>query len=297
MRKISKYLMALLVATTFFACEEELVKSDFDVAIDASKTPVVATSDLSKVSASYAVLKGTATGEVVDKGFLVSTDAEFTSPVIIATKDGENGNFELKAAGLNPLTTYYAKAFATSLLGGTAFGEVKTFKTREGFNAFSISALTATIDDWSNAGFDDIDMDGDGNSWKLSYYNQDAGQVWMISASWASVPLTPNNYLLFPEMNIAGVDGVLTIKVQGADPDYPKEKFKVIVSDAPITADNAANAEVLFTHTLADAKAFTKSVEVPAKYEGKKVYMALVHFDSTDNYQLGLISASFDYAK
>lgn len=289
--------MSLLVATSFFACEEELVKSDFDVAIDAAKTPVVTTTELSKLSASYAVLTGTATGEVVDKGFLVSTNPEFSAPIVFATKEVKEGSFELKAVGLNSSTTYYVKAFATSLLGGTALGEVKTFKTREGFNAFAISALTATIDDWSNAGFDDIDMDGDGNTWKLSYYNKDAGQVWLTSASWASAPLNPDNYLLFPEFDLAGVDGVLTLKLQGADPDYPKEKFKVIISDAPITADNAANAEVLFTHTLADAKAFTKSVEVPAKYEGEKVYMALVHFDSTDNYQLGLISASFDYAK
>lgn len=299
MKSIFNYFIAILIlGTTFVACQEELTDpKDYEFKVDPSKTPTVATVGETKVSASYAILSGTSGIDRIDCGFLLSTSSNFETYTVHTAGEVETDGFVLKIEALAPQTTYYYKAFAANFLGGTGLGEVKSFTTREGITAFRIDALTSSVEEWENVGFDDIDLDGDGHSWSLGYYDEEAAQAWMTSASWDEAPLTPNNYLLFPEINFAGVDGVFTITVVGVNPNYPNEKFKIVVSEAAITAENAESADVLFTHTLANKDVFTKSIELPAKYEGKKVYFALVHFDCTDNDQFGFIGASFGYAK
>ncbi|MBN1187031.1 MAG: choice-of-anchor J domain-containing protein [Bacteroidales bacterium] len=297
MKKYNKFFFGFVItALIATSCQEDLIDAGkYDTKLDASKAPSATTSNPVKVSAAYAILAGSEIGGTEDRGILLSASDDFASVTVIPASS--EGNFEVKAESLTPNKTYYYRSYATNLEGGTSLGEIKSFKTRDGFTAFTIDYLTSPMADWLDAGFGDIDKDGDGNSWYMVYYDEEASQIWMKSASWASSPLTPENYLLLPMMNFEGVDGTLTINMQSTDANYPAEKFKVVVSNEPITVDNCQQAEVLFTHTMADGNVFTKAIEVPASYEGGEVYFAIAHFDCTDNYQLAFLGATFSYAK
>ncbi|MFW6289520.1 MAG: choice-of-anchor J domain-containing protein, partial [Mariniphaga sp.] len=285
------FLMALFV---FTACQEEIVKDDYEV-LDPSKAPSVTTGEPVQVSSNFAVLSGTSQGEDIEKGVLLADNEELNSAsVFTVTPEDE---FQVRASGLVSSTQYYYAAFSVNADGGLAVGEVKSFTTLEGVVEFDISYETASVEDWENANFETIDMDGDGEDWGLTYYNEDAGQAAFASYSWFDSPLTPENYLVFPEMQFEGKFGVLTFTIQAGDPDWFAEKVKLVVSAEPITAENARDAEVIFTHTLENAEMYTASVDVPAAYEGSPVYFALVHADVTDNFVVYFLGADFSYAK
>lgn len=296
-RYIKLFLGVVFAGLLINSCQEDLIDSNnYETKLDLSKAPIVTTNNPVKVSAAYANLAGTETGATVDRGFLLSKSNSFTTGVMVIPADLE-GDFIVKAGSLSPATTYYHRAYATNLEGGTTLGEIKSFTTREGYTGFSISYLDATEDDWVGIGFDDIDKDGDGETWGLSFFDSEAGLICMKSASWAGSPLTPENYLLFPVMAFTGIDGIFTINMVATNPNYPAEKFKVVVSDEPITIDNCQEAEVIFTHTLANKNILKQAIDVPATYEGGDVYFAIAHFDCSDNDKLAFLGATFDFAK
>lgn len=294
---IRMFLGVILVGAILVSCQEELVDSKkYDVKLDPSKAPSATTNDPVKISAAYADLSGSSVDGSLDRGILISKTNTFASRTVISA--AADGNFTVKAPSLSPNTTYYYRTYSTNLEGGTTLGAIKSFTTKIGFTAFSISYLTATEDDWDNAGFDDIDKDDDEESWGLYWFNQTAGQLCMRSYSWISAgALTPENYLLFPGMELDGVDGIFNIVVKAHNASYFREKFKVVISKEPITFENCQNAEVLFTHTLANNNIFTRAIDIPASYEGGTVYLAIAHFDCTDWVALNFLGGTFSYAK
>lgn len=287
----------ILAGAILSSCQEDLVDSKkYDTKLDPSQAPTATTNDPVKISAAYADLSGSSVDGTLDRGILISKANDFKSVTVIpATADG---NFTVKAQGLAPNSTYYYRSYATNMDGGTTLGAIKSFTTKTGFTAFALSYTTATLADWQGVGFTSIDKDGDGNNWGLAWFNQDAGQICMRSASWVSAgALTPENYLLFPSWDLDGVDGMFTIVVKANNASYYREKFKVVISNAPITEENCREAEVLFVHTLANNNIFTKVIDIPAKFEGGPVYLSIAHFDCTDEVALNLLGATFSYAK
>ncbi len=93
------------------------------------------------------------------------------------------------------------------------------------------------------------DVDGDGDTWAQgSPGNTTAhnGEGAAISASWAGYPLTPDNYLITPAVEIqAGME--LSWWVAGQDPNYSQEHYAVYVGDS---ADPASFSTVLFEETI-----------------------------------------------
>jgi hypothetical protein len=295
MNKIIKpFIYFLLAVFVFAACQEEVVKEDYEI-LDPSKSPSVTTGEPVQISSNFAVLGGISQGDNVEKGILLANNEALNSASVFTVASEEE--LQVRASGLAPSTKYYYAAFGVSAEGGSSIGEIKSFTTLEGVVEFSISYDTSSLEEWQNAGFETIDMDGDGEDWGLTYYDEAAGQVAYASYSWSGSPLTPENYLVFPEMGFNGQFGVFTFTIQAGDPGYFGETVKLIVSSEPITADNARDAEVILTHTLASANAFTASVDVPAEYEGSPVYFALVHTEVTDMYVVYFLSANFSYAK
>jgi hypothetical protein len=294
MNKQLKSFIFFLLAVFVLACQEEVVKEDYEI-LDPSKSPSVTTGEPVQISSNFAVLSGTSQGDNVEKGVLLATNAELNSASVFTVSSEDE--LQVRASGLAPSTQYYYAAFGVSAEGGSSVGEVKSFTTLEGVVEFVINYETSSLDDWENGGFETIDMDGDGEDWGLTYYNEAAGQVAYASYSWSGSPLTPENYLVFPEMQFNGQFGVFNFTIQAGDPDWFAEKVKLVVSDQPITAENAREAEVIFTHTLENGNLFTASVDVPATYEGNPVYFALVHTEVTDNYVIYFLGANFSYAK
>ncbi|WP_372950029.1 choice-of-anchor J domain-containing protein [Mariniphaga sp.] len=307
MKNIIKLFAFILAGSfAFTSCQEELVNPDeYRIEYDQTKAPSLGDASIVKVSAGYAVLQASADTGAVDRGFLVSeSENDFSAATVISVKNdadivelNNDGTFSLRASGLQGQKTYYFKPFAANFEGGTVLGNVQSFTTRESVVAYEISTAESSLEDWENAGFESIDKDGDGLGWDLTYYDEEAGQVTFISYSWYGEAVTPENYLVFPELTLDGVDGTVTVNVQAADPDWSAETFKVVISDAPITEDNCREAEVLYTNTLAGGDEFSATVDIPADYEGGNIYMALVHAEVTDMYAIMFLGTQLSYAK
>lgn len=303
---IKLFVFTLAGAFAFTACQEELVNpDDYRIEYDQTKAPSLGDASIVKVSAGYAVLQASADTGAVDRGFLISeSENDFSSATVISVKNDANvvelnsdGTFTLRASGLQGQNTYYFKSFAANFEGGTVTGNVQSFTTRESVVAYKISTAESSLDDWQNAGFESIDKDGDGLGWDLTYYDDEETQIAFISYSWYGTALTPENYLVFPELALDGVDGTVTVNVQAADADWSAETFKIVISDVPITEENCRDAEVLYSNTLAGGDVFSASVDVPAAYEGGNIYLALVHAEVTDMYAIMFLGAQLSYAK
>ncbi|SHF87198.1 Cleaved Adhesin Domain [Mariniphaga anaerophila] len=303
---IKLFILMLAGTTAFSSCQEELVNpDDYRIEYDETKAPELSEVSIVKVSAEYAVLTANADTAAIDRGFLLSeSETDFSSAEVISvTKDAnvveveEDGTYTLVASSLQGQKAYYFKAFATNYEGGTTVSEVQSFTTREGVTAYEISIASNSAEEWAAAGFESIDKDGDGNGWAMTDYDEEGTQKAFVSYSWLNAPLTPENYLVFPELTLEGVDGMITVNVKAGDASYSAETFKVVASDSPITEENCREAEVLSTNTLSDGDEFSAAVAVPSKFEGKKVYIALVHTECTDNYAIFFLGAKLTYAK
>jgi hypothetical protein len=79
-----------------------------------------------------------------------------------------------------------------------------------------------------------LDVDGDGKKWE----SRDASQGWgvydgskvAVSASWVNAPLTPNNYLITPQLSIPNANMILKFYIAPQDPEWPSEYIGVEVS-------------------------------------------------------------------
>lgn len=279
------------------SCEESLVNSsDYDFKYDASKAPVATTGTTVKVSATYAIISGTAVSQdtLYDKGIMIADNAEFNYPMIFPANDN---NYQVRAEGLNPLTKYYYRSYASNLPGGGTVGVTKEFTTKEGFVAFNISSTLNTVPEWQAIPFYKIDKDGDGKNWGLAYYNTDKTQACFQSYSWSNAPLKPENYLCLPAIIINGVDAALTVSTEAGDADYFAEKFKLVASVDSITSDNCRDAQVLGIFTIPSSSEYVVTGDIPSSFEGKKVYLGIAHYDCTDNYKIMLTGLKVSYAK
>lgn len=127
--KINKLILVslLLISTiTFFSCEDDIVKDDYEIT-DTSKLPTLAAS-VGDVTYESATATGTYTmngDTIIEKGFLISTDESFATIESAITIAGETYSSSFEVLGE---TTYYLKAYTISA-NGTATSEVVSFTT------------------------------------------------------------------------------------------------------------------------------------------------------------------------
>ena len=175
---------------------------------------------------------------------------------------------------------------------------------QEGFDEGAVPATWTTID-----------ADGDGENWgpaagaygTVPY----AGADCMSSASYINYvgPLTPDNWLISPEIPVNG--GTLTYYVGAQDEAYPADHYGVYYS---VDGTDPSSFELLFEETI-QAKGGAKSTansEVRGRDNGQKqgtwyernidlsginsetVRIAFRHFDCTDNYIMLLDEVSVE---
>jgi hypothetical protein len=289
----------LLIGGVFTSCQEELVDaSKYEIKYDFTRVPTTSTGSAIKVSAAYAILSGTAASSdsILDCGIMVADNEDFNNPkVVSAEMDG--GDFQVKVDKLEYTTVYFFRSYAVNQVAGGVYGETQTFTTNEGLVPFEISTEDSTVEAWSNAGFTTIDKDGDGNEWSFEFANEDSTQAYYTSYSWNESAFTPENYLLLPAISYTGVDGAFSVDLVALDPDWYEETFKIIISENPITVDNCQDAEVLFSSTLPDGKPYNMTVDIPASYEGKTIYLGIAHYDCSGNSAIILTGCKFSFAK
>ena len=143
------------------------------------------------------------------------------------------------------------------------------------------------ISDWTLT-----DSDGDSNNWgDLFAIGDGAGgfvtPVSLISRSWQSVPLTPDNWAVSPAIDLSGASGTITVNwvTQVAAASWDQEKYSVHVGTSSDIA-TLVNSMTSMTEILGltdDLGAPTNhSLDISAFAGESMVYVAFRHFDVTD---------------
>ncbi len=289
-----KYLRIFSIATSAVAllvlagCSDELDKSDYNYFVEGGSTQPILTVAVSNPLGTTVDYTGTLDlasypdSSVLDMGCMCSTDSLFRYGVIANSAD-DFSELTGMVDGLEANTNYFARAYVMTN-NGIAYSPAVKFKTRvmKMLLDYSVDSLKQ-----KQSAFSSIDKDGDGEGWMWDFYDEEGTKEAFISFSWYGSALEPENYLLFPAVSIPseGVFPTMSVKLEPADPKFPFEVFKIVVSENPITAENCRDATELMVGTLAP-KEKAYSVNLPASYIGKTAYMALCHYNCSDNFAL-----------
>ena len=122
-----------------------------------------------------------------------------------------------------------------------------------------------------------LDADGDGQTWILY-------QGTIQSASYNSGALTPDNWLISPQFAIPATGNYeVTWTATAQDQSWPAEHYGVFVST---TGTDTANFTMLQEWTLGTGL-YNPVIDLSA-YAGQNIYIALRHFNCTDQFRLSI---------
>lgn len=152
--------------------------------------------------------------------------------------------------------------------------------------AEDFEAWEDTEDFLANSGWATIDADGDGNNWFLRTAND---VQMMASESWAGGALTPENWLITPQVKFpSAADGtyiVLSYDIAATGNNYYAENYKVVVSTTGNDVSDFSDDHIVFEETLGSAQRgsnfATRHIDI-SEFAGEAVYVAFVHYDCTD---------------
>lgn len=217
---------------------------------------------------------------VIEKGFCYATQ---TMPTVDHTTQNIDPHKELSVTinDLTPGTTYYVRAYARNQTGLT-YSEEVSFITPE---IITTTLLNEPLTGEIPATWTILDKDGDGHTWE---YYDGYGTVCSDSYLSAAGALTPENYLITPALTVPENATIadLTFEVAASAKNAYKEKYKVILSEQPITIDNCRSAIDLMSYFELTAdykqKTFVQQKIDLTPYIGKTVYIGFVHGDCSD---------------
>lgn len=166
-----------------------------------------------------------------------------------------------------------------SLTGtGIVCNTINTFPFTESFDGLNFPPSCWTIND----------ADGDTYNWETRDstvgWPSHSGAKCAVSASWQTVALTPDNYLITPQLNINSPNFSLKFWVSSQDPAWANEHYSVMVST---TGNAPADFTEVFNETLVDSIWHQNTVSLAA-YNGQNIYIAFRHWNVTDMYYVNL---------
>ena len=138
------------------------------------------------------------------------------------------------------------------------------------------------------SGWTTIDNDGDGYDWYEYTYDEassHSGTMVMISASYINNlgPLTPDNWLITPQIELGNT---LRVWLNGQDPNgYDKEHFAIYLSTTGNSVSDFTTTLVGETITTHEWTEYTADLSA---YAGQQGYIAIRHFNVTDQFQLNV---------
>ena len=166
---------------------------------------------------------------------------------------------------------------------------------------FTFDFEDGTMDGWVT-----YDVDGDDFTWKhvWNFWGEDYGynsNASILSASFTIElgPLYPDNYIVTEEKYLIGGASQLTFMVSPYDDNYPNEHYGVAVSTTGNTPDDL---EMIWEETFEPGKGATRDADAVrgqninrignwylrtvdlSAFEGQEIYIALRHFNCTDQY-------------
>lgn len=150
-------------------------------------------------------------------------------------------------------------------------------------------------------GWKTIDQDGDGHGWHVFTF----GTIgYAVSDSWIAGntgTVTPNNFLVSPQIDMQGLTGTVKLRYTLQIPDHVSyaEHYKVAVSTTGNNVSDFTNVEMEETCTAADHYEvfpyWHERVLDLTPYLGKKIYLAWCHYKCSNQYQLLLDSIQVSY--
>ena len=133
-------------------------------------------------------------------------------------------------------------------------------------------------------GWTAIDNDGDGHNWMLSslmgQIECHSGNGSLVSASSEDEPITPDNWLVSPPLELGGS---VSLWARGLDPEYFAEHFAIYVSTNSNSIDDFTQISEEF---IVGSEYVQYSVDLSA-YSGMG-FIAIRHFNCTDMYYLDI---------
>lgn len=292
MKNTIKLSVAIVFIIAIVSCAEDLVKSDYDYVMNPDNAPTnVVSGEVTNESAVSASVTGSVDTDasLLDWGvvyYKANTPDDFL--VKSAKLSSNSHNFEIVLSGLIPGTDYKCKTFALNN-DGITYGNELSFQTKSAQNLpFSISAEDP-VDIWTGIDFTFIDADGDGYGWEISE------GIGLESYSWYNDPLTPENYVILPPVQLTNDNATISIDFEAGDTGYFEEKYKVIISTVPIlNSADADAATILFEEVLSSPNPYTQNIEIPEEYKGKVVWIGIGHYDVSDMYSIIVSSINIE---
>lgn len=273
-------------------------------------TPTVTTSTPSNVTTNSATCGGNVTSDggatVTERGVCYSTSPNPTTLSMTYPCGSGTGVFTCNLTGLYESTTYYVRAYAINS-EGTAYGTQKSFTTSGG--GTSGDELIEHFESEIPLSWATIDADGDGNGWyslnpnnntnNIPGHNNSVGHV--TSASYNGSVLTPDNYLVTPQVTIA--DGsTFGFWACAQDSEWVSEHFGVAIST---TSQTNANSFITIQEWTMTAKGsgvtsvgrngqtrdqgnwYYYTVDL-SNYANQTIYIAIRHFNCTDMFRINV---------
>ncbi len=166
---------------------------------------------------------------------------------------------------------------------------------------FEADYMAGRLQNWTT-----IDADGDGNDWKLfgeTGYGHHGSEGVVVSYSYNNTTqtvLSPDNYLVSPQLSITEGNKFLTLYARALDEDYPSDHFGVAVSTTNNEQPSAFTMVQEWTMTAKGAGREVRGMRSAGErvgnwhhytvdlsdYVGQDIYLAIRHFNSTNNFCL-----------
>lgn len=163
--------------------------------------------------------------------------------------------------------------------------------------ALTMNAQTTIFsDDFNDEDVSDwelYDEDGDGNNWAdLFQISNQAGEpvtpVSIISRSWQGSPLTPDNWIVSPAIDLSAEDGsdeIMVSWMRQVSAAFPEETYTLYVGTSDDIAD-LENATVTLTESFDAPSPETDTPQEVSlnitELAGEVVYLAFRHYNSED---------------
>lgn len=138
------------------------------------------------------------------------------------------------------------------------------------------------------------DADGDGTNW---YWDSFEGEAYVISESWDGAALTPDNWIVTPEIDFSEFSGDseiwLNFKVcpTANTPEYRTEHYAVYVSTTGFETDDFDPENPVWEETLSEeAENWVYDLrEIDfSDFAGETIWVAFRHYNSTDNDRISI---------
>ena len=231
----------------------------------------------------------------------------YKATVIANYTTGESEASDYNWTYVSPSEYAGVKSIDGRNVAGKAFVEW-TFEgdeeTGEAETSFSFNFSDGTLNGWRS-----LDADGDGYGWYNSAEKLGPGYGYkddycVLSHSFYSYftdngnqfnfPLTPDNYLVTEKKYAITESSQLSFMVCALDPNFPEEHYGVAIT----MADDAA-AEDFITIWEETIESNDPDLETPqtdwvlrtidlSKYAGEEIYIAIRHFNCTDQYMINI---------